>query len=164
GHGFYLQNSTGMMWVHGNFSGDNADEGTQMYGSGGAQIEDITYTGNGVYNNSSWPTAQYQYNILLGGGDLDTGNTISNNYFYFTPSVTSGYEAIGIYTPGSNLTVTNNVFAGGYIGFSSNGAVAPFTFTGNEIYVSSTAGEAWTVQQGLFSGQSSSGYDWDYNN
>ena len=41
---------------------------------------------------------------------------------------------IGQYTPGSNLTATNNVFVGGYIAVAVDGVTGPFVFTGNKVY------------------------------
>src|ERR1019366_8459100 len=115
GHGIYLQNITGTKLVEDNFVGDNADEGIQAYGSGAATITGITIQGNTLYNTSSWPTPHYQYNLVMGGGQLDSGNTITENMSFFTPSQDYGFINIGQYTPANNLTATNNVFVGGYI-------------------------------------------------
>src|ERR1019366_8308287 len=114
GHGMYLQNITGTKLVQDNFVGDNADVGIQAYGSGAATITGITIQGNSLYNTSSWPTPHFQYNLVMGGGQTDSANTITENMSYFTPSEDYGFVNVGQYTPASNLTATNNVFVGGY--------------------------------------------------
>jgi hypothetical protein len=147
GHGIYLQNITGTKLVEDNFVGDNADEGIQAYGSGGATITGITLQGNTLYNTSSWPTPHYQYNLVMGGGQTDSGNTITENMSFFTPSADYGFANIGQYTPASNLTATNNVFVGGYIAIAVEGVAGPFVFTGNKIYTRPTATREVTLGQ-----------------
>lgn len=162
GHGMYLQNITGTKLVSDNFVGDNADEGIQAYGSGGATIAGITIQGNTLYNTSSWPTPHYQYNLVMGGGQLDSGNTITENMSYFTPAQDYGFVNIGQYAPGNNLTATNNVFVGGYIAVAVEGVAGPFVFTGNRIYTRPTAAHEITL--GQYTNQAPlAGYTWDNN-
>src|SRR3984893_3725162 len=161
GHGMYLQNITCTKLVEDNFVGDNADEGIQAYGSGAATITGITIQGNTLYNSSSWPTPHYQYNLVMGGGQLDSGNTITENMSFFTPSADYGFFNIGQYTPGSNLTATNNVFVGGYIAVSGDGGTGPFVFTGNKVYNRPTS--LREIELAPYSGQTLAGYSWDNN-
>jgi hypothetical protein len=161
GHGMYLQNITGTKLVEDNFVGDNADEGIQAYGSGAAAITGITIRGNTLYNTSSWPTPHYQYNLLIGGGKDDSGNVITENMSYFTPSEDYGFVNIGQYTPGSNLTATDNVFVGGYIAVAVEGVDGSFIFTGNKIY--NRPSSLRQVTLGQYSNQTLSGYIWDHN-
>ena len=161
GHGIYLQNITGTKLVEDNFVGDNADEGIQAYGSGAATITGVTLQGNTLYNTSSWPTPHYQYNLVMGGGQLDSGNTITENMSFFTPSEDYGFFNIGQYTPGSNLTATNNVFVGGYIAVSVDGVAGPFVFTGNKVYNRPTS--LREIELAPYSGQTLAGYNWDNN-
>jgi hypothetical protein len=162
GHGMYMQNNTGTKLISNNFVGDNADEGLQIYGSGNASIVGFTVTGNSLYNTSSWPTPNYQYNIVLGGGGVQSGNTVTNNYSFFTPSQNYGFINLGQYTAGQNLVATNNVFVGGYVSVAVEGMAGPFTFTGNTIY--NTPSSVRLVTLGQFAGQTLSGFVWDNNN
>src|ERR1019366_8873980 len=161
GHGIYLQNITGTKLVEDNFVGDNADEGIQAYGSGAATITGITIQGNTLYNTSSWPTPHYQYNLVMGGGQLDSGNTITENMSFFTPGEDYGFFNIGQYTPGSNLTAINNVFVGGYIAVAVDGVTGPFVFTGNKVYNRPTS--LREIELAPYSGQTLAGYNWDNN-
>src|ERR1035437_2528661 len=161
GHGIYLQNITGTKLIKDNFAGDNSDEGIQAYGSGGASIIGITLQENSIYNNSSWPYEHYQYNLVLGGGQTDTGNTVTGNLSFFTPSADYGYFNISQYTIATNNTATNNVLVGGYLAVSVEGEAGPFTFTGNTIYTRPTALREVTF--GQFAGQTTAGFTWDNN-
>ena len=162
GHGIYLQNISGTKLVSDNIVGDNADEGLQIYGSGKASLVGFTVTGNSLYNTSSWPAPNYQYNLVLGGGAIQAGNTISENYSFFTPSANYGFVNLGQYSPGQNLVAINNVFVGGYISVAVEGMSGPFTFTGNKIY--NTPSSVRLITLGLFSGRTTSGFVWDNNN
>src|SRR6185295_6610270 len=161
GHGLYLQNITGTKLVLDNFVGENADEGIQAYGSGAASITGITIRGNALYNTSSWPSPHYQYNLVLGGGQTNSGNTVSENMSFFTPSEDYGFVNIGQYTPANNLKATDNVFVGGYISVAVEGVAGPFTFTGNKVYNRPTS--LRIAGLGQFSGQTLAGYSWDNN-
>ena len=163
GHGLYLQNISGTKLIMDNFVGDNADEGIQAYGSGGASVTGITIQGNTLYNSSSWPAPNYQYNLVMGGGQTDTGNIITGNMSFFTPSADYGFVNIGQYTPGSNLTATNNVFVGGYIAVAVEGVAGPFVFTGNKIYTRPTATREITLGQYANQTPPLAGYTWDNN-
>jgi len=161
GHGIYMQNSTGTKLISDNLVGDNADEGIQIYGSGTASLVGITVTGNTLYNTSSWPFPHFQYNLVVGGGQTQQNNTVTNNYSFFTPSQNYGFVNLGQYTMGSNLIATGNVFAGGYVTVAVEGMAGPFTFTGNNVYNSPSSLRLITL--GQFSGQTLSGYTWDNN-
>jgi hypothetical protein len=156
-----LQNITGTKLIKDNFAGDNSDEGIQAYGSGAANIIGITMQENSIYNNSSWPYEHYQYNMVLGGGQTNTGNTVTGNLSFFTPSADYGYFNISQYTVGTNNTATNNVFVGGYLAVSVEGEAGPFTFTGNTVYTRPTALREVTF--GQFAGQTTAGFIWDHN-
>lgn len=162
GHGMYLQNIIGTKLVEDNFVGDNADEGIQAYGSGGATITGVTLQGNTLYNSSSWPTPHYQYNLVMGGGQADSGNTITENMSFFTPAQDYGFVNIGQYAPANNLIATNNVFVGGYVAVAVEGVAGPFVFTGNKIYTRPTAAHEITL--GQYANQTPlAGYTWDNN-
>jgi hypothetical protein len=161
GDGVYMQNGMGTKLIQDNFIGDNADQGIQLYGSGSASLIGITVDNNSIYDSGSWPIVNYQYNLLLGGGQTQTNNTITSNRSYFPPSTDQGYISLGIYTPGNGLTATGNIFIGGYFGMATEGMSGPYTFGGNTIYVASNASH--TITLGQFSGQTLAGYSWDNN-
>ncbi len=163
GHGMYFQNSTGTKVVANNFVGDNAFEGIQIYGSGTSSVVGFNVTGNTLYNTDSWPTPNYQYNLIIAGGAERQNIQVENNYSYFPSTATTGYVNVGQYTPGLDATVTNNVFAAGYsaFSFSMEGQAGPVAFTGN--VVSTNAASPVAVGIGLFSGQNLSDYVWNNN-
>jgi hypothetical protein len=161
GHGMYMQNSTGTKLLSDNFVGDNADEGIQVYGSGTASLVGITVTGNSLYNTSSWPFPHYQYNLVLGGGQTQHNNAVTDNYVYFTPSKDYGFVNLGQYTAGRDLVATDNVFVGGYVSVAVEGMAGPLIFTGNRVYNSPSSLRLITL--GLSSGQTLSSYKWDHN-
>ena len=161
GHGMYMQNNSGTKLISDNIIGDNADEGLQVYGSGNASIVGFTLSGNSLYNTSSWPFPNYQYNLVLGGGAVQNGNTISDNYSFFTPAQNYGFINLGQYTSGQNLVATNNIFVGGYVSVAVEGMAGPFTFTGNKVY--NTPSSVRLVTFGQFSGQTTAGFTWDNN-
>ena len=167
GHGMYIQNITGNKLIQDNIVGNNSDEGLQVYGSGGASLINITVDNNTFYMNSSFEAPKYQYNFLIGGGSQQIGNSVTNNKGYFPPAATDvnanvgGYDAIGIYTPGSSLTATGNVFVGGLVGLQSLGLSGPVTFTGNTIVTSTNALQMVNFAQ--FPGNTTSGFNWNNN-
>ena len=166
GHGMYLQNDTGTKTVSENFVGDNADEGIQIYGSGNADLINFTVTGNTLYNTSSWPTPNYQYNLIIAGGATRKNITVENNYSYFpaggTFGVVGGEAAqLGQYTSGQDMTVTNNVFANGYAPLNFTNQTGPVVFTGNTVVAGTNALRPATLD--VYSGQSFGAYTWDDN-
>jgi hypothetical protein len=157
----YLQNNVGTKIVANNFIGDNADEGIQIYGSGTASIIGFDVTGNSLYNTGSWPTPNYQYNLIIAGGEVRQNIQVQNNYSYFPSASGGGSVNVGQYTIGQDATVQNNVFAGGSSGFSMDGQAGPVVFTGNVVSTNSTA--LATIGLGLFSGQTLANYTWNNN-
>ena len=161
GHGMYFQNATGTKVVSDNIIGDNADEGIQIYGSGSASLVGFSVVGNLLYNTSSWPSPNYQYNLIIAGGQVRKNIQVQNNYSYFPPSNGGGYVDLGDYTPGQNITVQNNVFAGGYQAVFLTQAAGPVSFTGNTAYAASAALRLLSLV--LLNGQTLSTYTWDNN-
>ena len=161
GHGMYLQNASGLKIVQDNIVGDNADLGMQVYGSGNASVQGFRILGNALYNTSSWPTPYFQYNLLIAGGGVRKDIQVQNNYSYFTPSYDYGFVNFGQYTPGQDILVQNNVFAGGYTGVSMYGQSGPVNFTGNTVFIRPSAYQEIILQ--MTSGQSVGSYTWDNN-
>jgi len=161
GHGFYMQNIAGTKLLQDNIVGDNADEGFQIYGSGGANVVGFRVIGNASYNSSSWPTPHYQYNFLVAGGALRKDIFFNQNYSFFDPAADAGLVDFGQYTPGQDITVTNSVFAGGYTGPDVSMQAGPVVFAGNKIYVHSSAVQQARLELGP--GQNTNGWTWDTN-
>jgi hypothetical protein len=161
GHGMYFQNQTGTKLVSDNFVGDNADEGIQIYGSGTATVTGFTVAGNILYDTSSWPTPNYQYNLIIAGGQIRQNIVVTNNYSYFPPQVAQGYIDLGDYTPGSDLTVQGNVFSGGYSPTQMSGVAGPVAFSSNTIFAGVGALRAVTLD--INPGQKLANYSWDNN-
>jgi hypothetical protein len=163
GHGMYLQNLTGTKTVSENFVFDNANEGIQIYGSGSADLINFVLTGNTLFDNNSWPIPQYQYNLIIAGGQTRQGITVQNNYSYFPPNVNEeGFAAqLGQYSVGQDMTVTNNVFANGYDPVNFTEQAGPVVFTGNTVVAATDAAQLATID--LLSGENLSQYTWESN-
>jgi hypothetical protein len=163
GHGMYLQNISGAKVVEDNFVGDNADEGIQIYGSGSASLINITIEGNTIYNNSSWPAPHYQYDLIIAGGKSRKNIQVRNNYIFFPAGANAeGFGGqFGQYDPGEDMTVTNNIFANGYVPVAFVYQSGPVVFTGNTVVAGTDALRAITVDLG--STESLTSYMWDHN-
>jgi hypothetical protein len=165
GHGMYLQNITGTKVVADNIIGDNFDEGIQIYGSGTAHVLGFRVQGNALYNTSSIPSPnsplQNQYNLLIAGGDIRQDIQVQNNYSFFTPSQDYGFVYLGQYTNGTDMTVTDNVFVGGYTTLGVQNEGGPFIFTGNRLYTRPSATRIVSLEPGP--GQNIAEYTWDKN-
>ncbi len=165
GHGMYLQNVTGAKVVADNVIGDNFDEGIQVYGSGNAHVVGFRIRGNALYNTSSIPAPnaplQYQYNLLIAGGDIRQDIQVQNNYSFFTPSQDYGFVYLGQYTNGADMSVTDNVFVGGYTTLGVQNQGGPFTFTGNRLYNRPSSLRIVSLEPAA--GQSIATYTWDRN-
>ena len=163
GHGMYLQNVTGLKIVNDNIIGDNADEGIQMYGGGGANVQGFRLNGNALYNTSSWPDQNFQFNVLIAGGAVRKDIQFNNNFSYFTPSRDFGVVSFGEYTDGQDMIVSNNTFVGGYTAVAVIKQAGPFTFTGNTVYTRPSSVKEIDLEPDTATGQTISSYTWDHN-
>jgi len=164
GHGMYFQNISGTKTVSDNIVGDNADEGIQIYGSGNATLVNFIVTGNTIYNNGSWPSPHYQYNLIVAGGQARKNIRVESNYSYY-PAGTNmgGYGGqFGQYTMGEDIAVTNNVLADGYMPLNFTNQTGPVTFTGNTIVAAPDALRIVTLDLTAAEHPLSS-YAWDHN-
>jgi hypothetical protein len=163
GHGMYLQNISGTKTVSDNFVFDNANEGIQIYGSGNASLINFVITGNTLFDNNSWPVPQYQYNLIIAGGQTRKNITVQNNYSYFPAGANAeGFAGqFGQYSVGQDITVTNNVFANGYNPVNFTEELGPVVFTGNTVVAATDAVRLAAVD--LWSGETLSLYTWDNN-
>jgi hypothetical protein len=162
GHGMYMQNITGAKTVSENMVWDNADEGIQIYGSGSADLVNFVLTGNVLFDNGSWPTPNYQYNLIIAGGLTRKNITVQNNFSYFPAGANAeGWAgSFGQYTLGQDMTVINNVFANGLIPVVFTDETGPVVFTGNTVVGATDALRPITLD--VWSGQGFS-YTWDNN-
>jgi len=161
GHGMYMQNITGLKTINDNIIGDNADEGIQMYGSGGANVQGFRLNGNALYNTSSWPAQNFQFNLLVAGGAVRQDIQIQNTFSFFTPSRDYGFVSFGEYTPGLDILVNNNTFVGGFTAVAVVDEAGPVTFTNNTVYTRPSAVKE--VELDLDTGQDISSYTWNNN-
>jgi hypothetical protein len=163
GHGMYLQNISGTKTVSDNFVFDNADEGIQVYGSGNASLVNFVIIGNTLFNNDSWPTPNYQYNLIIAGGQTRKNITVQNNYSYFPAGANAeGFGGqFGQYSAGQDVTVTNNVFANGYAPVGFTGQAGPVSFTHNIVVAATDALRCITID--LWPGETLASYTWDGN-
>jgi hypothetical protein len=161
GHGLYLQNSDGSKWVADNIVGDNFDEGIQIYGSGSANVRGFRITGNVLYNTSSFPGYNYQYNLVIAGGAVRKDIEVSENYSFFTPARDYGFVNFGQYTPGEDISIHDNVFVGGYAGVSVESQAGPVRFSGNRVFVRPSSVQMVNLK--IMPGLSLATYQWDGN-
>jgi hypothetical protein len=162
GHGFYLQNISGIKYVEENFCGDNACEGMQIYGSGNASLIGFRVDGNVLYN-TAWVKAggNHQYNFIVGGGNQRRDVKLNNNYSYFTANE-GGTIDVSAYNVGQDLEVKDNVFVGGYGSFNIGLLTGPTTVTGNRI-VHRPGEDLTMVWFDISAGGAASTYTWDNN-
>jgi hypothetical protein len=153
GHGFYMQNRTGLKIACDNFVGDNAEEGFQIYGSSAASLVGFRLFGNVTYNTSSWPSPNYQYNYILEGGGVSGDIQIENAYSYLTPQADYGFNLFGL----ADISVKNSVFVGGQIGVNFQWNTGSVVFTGNRVYNRPSASREITFVP------SGATYTWDRN-
>lgn len=161
GHGMYFQNSTGSKVISDNIVGDNGDEGIQIYGSGSAALVNFSITGNIIYNNSSWPAPHYQYNLIIAGGQTRKNITVQDNYSYDSPGAGGFGGQFGQYTKGEDMSITNNVFANGYIPVAFFNQSGPVDFSENTIVAPADALRIMSLN--LWADQSTGTYKWDNN-
>ncbi len=120
GHDLYLQNNApSLLTVTDNIGFNNFDEGVQAYGSSTAFVQNITFTGNIVFN-SGLLYGNLVDNFTIGGGDAAgvTNITLNSNYTYDTPNRNMGQNELGyLWDPAEGTAVvTNNYFIGGVPG------------------------------------------------
>lgn len=171
GHNLYLQNISGKKWVTDNIIFDAADEGMQVYGSGNASVVNFHIEGNTFFNNSSWPYAtqtypstNYQYNVLVAGGATRTGIVVKDNLTYFPLTANTGEGIwVGEWTSGQDLLVTGNVAVGGAAPFGMALQSGPVTFTGNTVVGSQDALRSVALEISSGKGQNLSAYTWNNN-
>lgn len=161
GHGFYMQNATGTKVISDNIVGDNADEGMQIYGSASADIIGFNIVGNLLYNTGSWPSSNYQSNIILAGGAVRQDIQIENNYSFFPPASFGGYMNLGEAGVGQDVAIQNNVFVGGYQSVDVEENTGPVSYTGNINYTGASA--LRLAELLLYNNEGLSSYTWDNN-
>jgi hypothetical protein len=90
-----MQNDQGTKLIQDNIVCDNADKNLQIYGSTGSLVG-FTVDNNTIYDNESWPSAHYQYNIVFGAAGTVSGNSFTNNHTFFYPQFSNdGSVSIG---------------------------------------------------------------------
>ena len=149
GHDLYLQNnSPSNLVVTNNIGFNNFDEGIQAYGSSTAYVQNMTFTGNVIFNSGTL-NGDLVDNFTIGGGGASGGAnniTLTDNYTYDTPSLTEGQNELGdIFdsTEGTG-TFTGNYFIGGFQAADLD-RWTTLTFTGNTLYATTGAQQSWML-------------------
>ena len=147
GHDLYLQNDApATLTVMDNIGFNNFDEGVQAYGSSGAQVQDMTFTGNVVFNSGVLYGTLVD-NFTIGGGTNGPDRiTLTSNYTYDTPSLNQGQNELGyLWDPTAGAAVvTNNYFIGGYQAVDLEHWTS-LNFQNNTMYVANGAQESWLI-------------------
>ncbi len=106
-YGSYMQNVTGNKLIRDNVYHHNWSYGIHAYESGGADLDNMTFEGNAIFNNGLfYEPGKFRTNLFLGGDDVHTAdnNVFRNNYTYYSPTPTSNQcNAIG-HTAGATNT------------------------------------------------------------
>ena len=155
-YGSYTQNVQGRKLIRDNIYHHNWSMGIHAYESGGADLDNMLFEGNAIFNNGVfYEPGKFKANVFLGGdaGHTADNNEFRNNYTYYSPSpgagqanvighvsgarstklignfwISPGYYAINLNSTGN--TITGNVFLGFLDGVSRT------TYTDNTYYTS----------------------------
>lgn len=109
-HGIYLQNKTGTKTIADNIVFNQASHGLHAYGSDVAFLDNITMTGNTVFESGGL-LGGAERNILLGGLSVAHNPIVTNNYTYFRGS--EGNSNVGYSAGTVNAQIKNNYFIAG---------------------------------------------------
>ena len=115
GHGLYLKSNSGPVLARDNVAFNQFGYGVHAYSSsGGGQLRNIRIEGNVAFNNGTLAKIPASANILLGGEEYATGGVVSDNFTYFSPTVTSMNVQIGYGSlKNGDVTARNNLIIGG---------------------------------------------------
>lgn len=117
GHGFYVQNSTGVKRLTDNIVFDNFGNGFQCYGSSKASVRGLRVEGNAVFNNGAIAnTSSASDNLLFAGGrDGVDDLQVVGNFTWFSRGI-NGYNEIGYpwSLSNGNAVISDNYFVGGF--------------------------------------------------
>jgi parallel beta-helix repeat protein len=109
-HGIYLQNKTGTKTISDNIIFNQASHGIHAYGSDIAFLDNITLTGNTVFESGGL-LGGAERNILLGGLSIAHNPIVTNNYTYFRGS--EGNSNVGYSAGTVNAQIKGNYFIAG---------------------------------------------------
>jgi hypothetical protein len=158
GHGIYMQNIKGLKHIIDNYVGDNACEGMQIYGSHNANVEGFRIDGNIIANNG-WD--QFQDAFIVASGNTRRDLVITNNYSYIGYERAEGTATFGKWTPGDDIVIKDNVFAGGGITAAVYYQAGPVTYTGNKIVTNPKAVSCQWLY--ILQNHTKDKYTWDKN-
>jgi hypothetical protein len=164
GHGFYLQNLTGLKTVELNFCGDNAMEGMQIYGSGKAPVMGFRINKNTSYDTASWAGLGFSANnYILADGYVRKDIQFHDNVGYFKgPGMGGNPNALGAWTDGDDCDIQNCAFVGGYGTIGVANWRGPVTFTGNKS-VHYPGEDLTLLEYDPVTAGLAGGWSWDHN-
>lgn len=114
GHGFYVQNMTGVMSVIDNIIFDQFNHGMQFYGSEATFVKNLLVQGNIVFDNGAISKGPNMGdNVVFANSNGVAGTQLLGNHLYFKPEKNLGYNELG-WTGNHDLTVRDNYFIGGF--------------------------------------------------
>jgi parallel beta-helix repeat protein len=155
GHGFYLQNATGVKSITDNIAFSQFDMGIQAYGSSATQLNNIQLVGNVLFNNGDMAMNRTR-NLLLGGTTMANNGVVRDNFSYTSTRDTTGAEVnLGYYLSGvgcSNMQFQGNYVVSSNIALSIHPQCAFSSFSGNTVWGQSRG-------QGLPSGNRQLGHN-----
>jgi hypothetical protein len=114
GHGIYTQNQHGQRHLTDNIVFNQFSHGIHAYGSGEAYLDNISIAGNILFNNGALSAgAEYERNLLLGGGRTATSPKVEANVTYFDQAKSGGQNNVGYAAGCTDFTIAGNYFIGG---------------------------------------------------
>jgi hypothetical protein len=115
GHALYVKSDLGPVLLKDNVMFNQFGWGVHVYtNAGSGKLNNIRVEGNVSFNNGTLSNNSTAANILVGGHDYATGDTIVDNFTYLSPGVSGRNVHVG-YSDMQNGTVVvrDNYIAGG---------------------------------------------------
>ena len=122
-YGTYIQNVTGRKLIRDNIYHHNWSYGIHAYEGGGADLDNMTFEGNAIFNNGLFYEAnKFRTNVFVGGDHTADNNVFRNNYTYYSPEPAMNQaNVIGSVTGATNLTMEGNFWVSpGYYAMNLN--------------------------------------------
>jgi PKD repeat protein len=137
GHGIYAQNQTGTKTISDNIIFNQYGEGINIYGSASAFLDNISVTGNTVFDAGLPSIYSASRNLLFGaesGSVAHNGKVDSNSFFWMAGGPATGFF-IGYAGGTSGFEIRDNwIVAMDNNSATFGGGQASLTMTGNHFY------------------------------
>lgn len=114
GHGFYVQNDSGVMTISNNIVFGQFDHGMQFYGSEATFVRNLLVEKNIVFENGAISKGpQLADNVIFSNSNGIAGLQLLGNHLYFKPERNMGNNELG-WTGNYDLVARDNYFIGGF--------------------------------------------------